>query len=38
MPIEWGGVYISSGGGGVTTGGSILQLNFSGGLIFAFGE
>jgi len=38
MPIEWGGVYISSGGGGITTGGSLLQLNFSGGLIFALGE
>ena len=38
MPIEWGGVYISSGGGGVTAGGSLLQLNFSGGLIFALGE
>ena len=38
MPIQWGGVYIGTGGGGVTAGGSILQLNFSGGLIFAFGK
>ena len=39
MPIEWGGVYYSSGGGsGVTAGGTLLQLNFSGGLIFAFGR
>lgn len=35
MPVEWGGVYIGTGGSGVTTGGSILQLNFSGGLIIA---
>jgi len=39
MPIEWGGVYFSSGGGaGVAAGGTLLQLNFSGGLIFAFGR
>ena len=39
MPIEWGGVYFSSGGGsGVSAGGTLLQLNFSGGLIFAFGR
>lgn len=39
MPVEWGGVYYSSGGGsGVTAGGTLLQLNFSGGLIFAFGR
>jgi len=38
MPIEWGGVYIGTGGSGVSVGGSILQLNFSGGLIFAFGK
>ncbi len=39
MPIDWGGVYYSSGGGsGVNVGGTILQLNFSGGLIFAFGK
>jgi hypothetical protein len=37
IPIDWGGVYVGSGGSGVTAGGSILQLNFSGGLIFAFG-
>lgn len=38
MPIDWGGVYVGGGGNsGVTAGGSILQLNFSGGLIFAFG-
>lgn len=35
MPVQWGGVYIGTGGTGVTTGGSILQLNFSGGLIIA---
>ncbi|MBN4048338.1 outer membrane beta-barrel protein [Flavobacteriaceae bacterium AH-315-O20] len=38
MPIDWGGVYFSGGGSGVTVGGTILQLNFSGGLIFAFGN
>jgi hypothetical protein len=37
MPIDWGGAYIGSGGSGVTVGGTLLQLNFSGGLIFAFG-
>ena len=35
VPVQWGGVYFGTGGGGVTTGGSILQLNFSGGLIIA---
>lgn len=35
MPVQWGGFYIGTGGSGVTTGGSILQLNFSGGLIIA---
>lgn len=35
MPIDWGGVYIGTGGGGVTAGGALLQLNFSGGLILA---
>ena len=38
MPIDWGGVYFGSGGSGVTVGGTILQLNFSGGFIFAFGK
>lgn len=38
MPVSWGGVYIGSGGGGVTAGGSILQLNFSGGLIVGLGD
>ena len=38
MPVGWGGVYIGGGGGGVTAGGSILQLNFSGGLIIALGN
>lgn len=38
MPIDWGGVYFGGGGSGVTVGGTILQLNFSGGLIFAFGN
>jgi hypothetical protein len=37
MPVGWGGVYLGSGGGGVTAGGSILQLNFSGGLIIGLG-
>lgn len=37
MPIEWGGVYVGSGGSGVQVGGTLLQLNFTGGLIFAFG-
>ncbi len=37
MPIDWGGVYIYPGGSSVSVGGSLLQLNFSGGLIFAFG-
>lgn len=35
VPVQWGGVYVGTGGGGVYTGGSILQLNFSGGLIIA---
>ena len=35
VPVQWGGVYLGTGGGGVYTGGSILQLNFSGGLIIA---
>jgi hypothetical protein len=34
MPIEWGGVYYTTGGGVITTGGTLVQLNFSGGLIF----
>jgi len=38
VPIDWGGVYIYPGGSSVQVGGSILQLNFSGGLIFAFGN
>lgn len=38
MPINWGGFYAGSGGGGVTFGGSILQLNFSGGLIIGLGD
>ncbi len=38
MPVGWGGVYIGGGGGGVTAGGSILQLNFSGGLIIGLGD
>ena len=38
MPIEWGGVYIGSGGGGFSTGGSLLLLNITGGLIFALGK
>ena len=35
VPVDWGGVYIGSGGGGVTAGGSLVQLNFSGGLVIA---
>lgn len=38
MPVSWGGVYVGGGGGGVTAGGSILQLNFSGGLIIGLGD
>lgn len=38
MPIDWGGVYVYPGGSSVTVGGSILQLNFSAGLIFALGS
>ena len=38
MPINWGGFYGGTGGGGVTVGGSILQLNFSGGLIIGLGN
>jgi len=38
IPIEWGGVYFGTGGSGVSVGGSLVQLNFSGGLIFAFGK
>lgn len=38
MPINWGGIYVGGGGAGVSAGGSILQLNFSAGLILAFGS
>ena len=38
MPVSWGGVYVGGGGGGVSAGGSVLQLNFSGGLIIGLGE
>ncbi len=38
MPVSWGGVYVGGGGSGVTAGGSILQLNFSGGLIIGLGN
>lgn len=38
MPINWGGFYVGGGGGGVTVGGSVLQLNFSGGLIIGLGD
>ena len=38
MPIEWGGVYYTNGGGVITTGGTLVQLNFTGGLIFRLGE
>ena len=37
MPIEWGGVYYTN-GGVITTGGTLVQLNFTGGLIFRLGE
>ncbi|OIQ41287.1 MAG: hypothetical protein BM563_00960 [Bacteroidetes bacterium MedPE-SWsnd-G1] len=38
MPIQWGSIYIGPGGGAVSTGGSLLQLNFTGGLIFGLGK
>lgn len=38
MPINWGGIYVGGGGAGVSAGGSILLLNFSGGLILGFGK
>ena len=38
MPVGWGGIYIGGDGTGVTAGGSILQLNFSGGLIIGLGN
>lgn len=38
LPVSWGGVYYGTGGSGVYTGGSILQLNFSGGLIIGLGD
>ncbi len=38
MPVNWGGFYVGSGGGGVTVGGSVLQLNFSAGLIIGLGN
>ena len=38
MPIEWGGVYYTNGGGVITTGGTLVQLNFTGGLIFRLGD
>jgi len=37
FPIEWGGIYLSTGGGGISAGGTLVQLNFSGGLIIALG-
>lgn len=38
MPVNWGGFYVGGGGSGVTVGGSVLQLNFSGGLIIGLGN
>ena len=39
VPLEWGGIYYGSGGGGIyTSGGTLLQLNFTGGLIFRLGD
>ena len=38
VPVNWGGVYIGSGGSGVSAGGTILQLNFSAGLIIGLGN
>lgn len=38
LPVNWGGFYVGGGGGGVYSGGSILQLNFSGGLIIGLGD
>ena len=38
IPLEWGGVYYGYGGSVYTSGGSLLQLNFTGGLIFRLGE
>ena len=37
FPIEWGGIYLSTGGGGISAGGTLVQMNFSGGLILALG-
>ena len=38
MPINYGGFYAGGGGSGVAVSGSILQLNFSGGLIIGLGD
>jgi hypothetical protein len=38
MPVGWGGVYVGGGGSSVYAGGTILQLNFSGGLIIGLGN
>ena len=35
MPVQWGGVYIGTGGSGVSAGGALLIFNFSGGLVIA---
>ena len=37
VPVNWGGVYINSGGTNFYSGGTLLQLNFTGGIIFAIG-
>jgi len=37
LPINWGGFYYGSGGGGTYASGSVLQLNITGGLIIGLG-
>lgn len=38
IPMNYGGFYVGSGGGGVAVSGNVLQLNFSGGLIIGLGN
>ncbi len=38
VPVQWGGVYYGYDGAHVSSGSAILNWNFAGGLIFAFGD
>ena len=34
FPVNWGGIYVGSGGAGVSTGSSVIIAGVSGGLVF----